>query len=126
MLPKIYFKLGELVRFNEKRYLKFGCYAISAFVLFIVLNVVLANQLVPITIFPLGVVFLLCGFGLIAAWYKPSEANKAETFEMFWSNISIFRKAFLWYASIFITFWFFGVFIISLASVALTIAILFS
>lgn len=125
MTPRIYYKIAQKAEANSKRLSHAGAYLLVLGILFGLANAMLADELIAITLTPIGLLFLIFGIGIVKIWYKDEGEVGVHNFDSFWRSKNIIVKLYLLFSSLFITFWFFGVIIITIFSVIHSVLVAF-
>jgi hypothetical protein len=122
MTPCFYYKIAKKVEKSKNQIGRAGLIVLLVFLSSALVNALFFDILYAVILAPLGVLFFLFGLGLLPTWYKDREEQEELNFDAFWQTKSFVGKLFLWYSSVFLSFWMLGVSIITLFSVVHTVA----
>lgn len=112
MTPRLLYNISKKTSRINKELVKYAAIFLALFLVAVIINVIFFDYLIAITLVPLGVLFSFFGIGIMQAWFKGKD-GVFEGFESFWETKSFITKLVLWYCTIFMTFWFVGVVLIS-------------
>lgn len=121
MTPQIWHRVSVKVAPYEPRLAKYGLLFFALFVAAILINISITDVLYPLVVVPLGATFFLAGLGIVVHTFRISV--EGGDFESHWKSLGVIKKLHLWYASVFIALWYFGVVVITIGTLLATIVL---
>ena len=117
MIPKLFFRRLKKTSNAEGCFVRLAVLSFVLFLLFGLMNALLFESLIGLTLLPLATTFLVLGAGLLLKVYKEKGIEQYREFDEFWKSMKFVSKVTVWYSSLFFLLWFAAMFVMMCLSI---------